>query len=636
MVAVVDHDGVLRLVEQPGLLVDAPLRPLDVLDVGAGTDPPLHVAVGVEHRLRPAEHPPEGAVGIAQPVLDLIGARRPGRLGPQHHGQPTVVGVEREVPAVPETLLETEAREVTPPPVEVGVAAVRLGDPHQLRHGLDDLTEVRLARPEHLEPVGLLEQPALQVGDLLAECVEFVGDVHARLVVEAQVKVVAGGAHPCPPPARWCVVDAGAQTAFVAAPAMHGSERRRRATPAGRPDGHVARHCSPTAPTPVMPRWNHRVEAGTGMRTMVTIGAIVVAIAAACVAAVVLLVQVLGVGAGMGVTMASAVALLVTYRRWVQPWQHRWGATDDEVARPMPGDEVIADAAVTTRAIGIDAPPEQVWPWLVQIGYGRAGWYSYDWIDNDGRRSATSIRPELQSLSVGDRIVMVPGMGPIVRDVRENAWILSGDEDGGTWCLAVHPDGAGGTRLISRWRVGWRLTPASAFWILLSDPGAFVMERRMLLGIKARAEAAAARPPSATIIPLVAIALLLTACAADANLQAVSGGAGFWLGLWHGLIAPVTFVISLFSDGARWSEDLGVLVVDDPCAAHDRGPTTHRQADDQSDDATEHEDEADDLDVEAGDLHGHGERQDGTHHDQRDAPADGHVLLPLPAGGRRP
>jgi hypothetical protein len=91
------------------------------------------------------------------------------------------------------------------------------------------------------------------------------------------------------------------------------------------------------------------------------------------------------------------------YRLWVQPWQHRWGATDEEVGAAMPGDDLIPDAASTTRAISIAAPPEQVWPWLAQLGFGRAGWYSYDWIDNDGQPSADRIIPELQQLQVGVR-----------------------------------------------------------------------------------------------------------------------------------------------------------------------------------------------------------------------------------------
>jgi hypothetical protein len=224
------------------------------------------------------------------------------------------------------------------------------------------------------------------------------------------------------------------------------------------------------------------------MRTRLTIMGIVLAAAIGAIGVIVLLVVALG-WLGLAVGAVGTVAVLGVYRLWVQPWQHRWGATDEEVHRAMPGDDLIPGAASTTRAIAIAAPPEQVWPWLVQIGYGRAGWYSYDWIDNDGRRSADRVLPELQDLQVGDQILMIPGMGPRVRAIEPHRHLLAGDADGGTWCLALRP-GDGGTRLVSRWRARWPLTPATAFWILLSDPGAFIMERKMLKGIKARAERA--------------------------------------------------------------------------------------------------------------------------------------------------
>ena len=225
------------------------------------------------------------------------------------------------------------------------------------------------------------------------------------------------------------------------------------------------------------------------MRTRLTIMAIVLAAAAGAIGVVVLLVAMLG-WLGLAIGALGTIAALVAYRLWIQPWQHRWGATDDEVHRTMPGDGLIPDAASTTRAITIAAPPEQVWPWLVQLGYGRAGWYSYDWIDNDGQPSADRIIPELQRLQVGDQILMLPGMGPRVREVEPNRYFVAGDQEAGVWCLALSP-AVGGCRLVSRWRVDWPLTPATAFWILLSDPGAFIMERKMLKGIRLRAEAAA-------------------------------------------------------------------------------------------------------------------------------------------------
>jgi hypothetical protein len=93
----------------------------------------------------------------------------------------------------------------------------------------------------------------------------------------------------------------------------------------------------------------------------------------------------------------------------------------------MPGDELLRiDASTTTRAITIDAAPEDVFPWLVQIGYGKGGWYSYAWIDNDGNPSVRRIDQALQGLAVGDRIEMLPGFGPIVRQLEPNHHIVSG------------------------------------------------------------------------------------------------------------------------------------------------------------------------------------------------------------------
>jgi hypothetical protein len=232
------------------------------------------------------------------------------------------------------------------------------------------------------------------------------------------------------------------------------------------------------------------------MRTRLTIMAIVLTAASAAAGILALLVVLLG-WLGLAIGVAGATAVLVVYRVLVQPWQHRWGATDEEVGRAMPGDDLLPVAASTTRAISVAAPPEQVWPWLVQLGYGRAGWYSYDWIDNDGHPSANRIIPELQDLTIGDQIPMLPGMGPRVQEIQPNRYLVAGDDDGGTWCLALYPTGHG-CRLVSRWRVNWPLTPATAFWILLSDPGAFIMERRMLKGVRKRAERANTARPNLT------------------------------------------------------------------------------------------------------------------------------------------
>jgi hypothetical protein len=198
----------------------------------------------------------------------------------------------------------------------------------------------------------------------------------------------------------------------------------------------------------------------------------------------------LGELVGSLVVLGVVVAVIAAYLGLIRPWQVRWGATADEVVRPMPGDSILGPGAPsTTRAITIGAPASQVWPWLAQLGYGRAGWYSYDWLDNDGQPSATQIRPEWQHLCRGDRVLMMPGAGFDVIEVEDGHHFTARAPDQTmSWCLTVEPRDRHSCRLISRWRVRWRITPASVAWIALSDPGAFIMERRMLLGIKARAE----------------------------------------------------------------------------------------------------------------------------------------------------
>jgi hypothetical protein len=160
----------------------------------------------------------------------------------------------------------------------------------------------------------------------------------------------------------------------------------------------------------------------------------------------------------------------------------------------MPGDSLLDDGAPsTTRAITIVAPPENVFPWLLQIGFGRGGWYSYDWIDNDGRPSVDRIDPELQHLAVGDRVEMLPGFGPVVNEIEQNHHIVSNGQTD-SWCLLVQPTHDGTTRLISRWRQDWPKSIGTYVWTAVADPGSFVMEQKMLRTIRDLAEAGAAGP----------------------------------------------------------------------------------------------------------------------------------------------
>jgi hypothetical protein len=175
-------------------------------------------------------------------------------------------------------------------------------------------------------------------------------------------------------------------------------------------------------------------------------------------------------------------------------WHLRWGATDDEVRAAMPGDDVVPIASFnTTRAITIDAPPERVWPWIVQMGYGRAGFYSYDLLDNAGVDSASSVLDAYQRPRLGDWMPMAGVVNETtafkVAAFEANEWLLWSKPDS-TWAWRLTPVAAGRTRLVCRLkqRYDWRSPAMAAFTLVLLEFGDFPMMRRALRGIKRRAE----------------------------------------------------------------------------------------------------------------------------------------------------
>ena len=181
------------------------------------------------------------------------------------------------------------------------------------------------------------------------------------------------------------------------------------------------------------------------------------------------------------------------YRRW----HLRWGSTHDEVASAMPGDSMLPDAQfVSTRSITINADPPAVWPWLVQVGCGRAGFYSNDLLDNLARRSATTILPDLQHLDVGQWIPMSPSSTPTdktafrVDSFEVESWMLWAKPDS-TWSWRLTPTASGGTRLVTRIHAvyDWSHPMTAILGVVLMELGDFAMMRRMLRGIKTRAEA---------------------------------------------------------------------------------------------------------------------------------------------------
>ena len=194
---------------------------------------------------------------------------------------------------------------------------------------------------------------------------------------------------------------------------------------------------------------------------------------------------------GVGLATLGAISFGV-YLRFIRPWQLRWGATDDEVASVMPGDDVVQQPTFdATRAVAIQARPEEIWPWLVQMGLTRAGWYSYDWLDNLGRPSAQRIIPELQHVAVGDVIPMSPDgkQGMRVKAFEPNQWMLWGDAKGAaTWYWGLDALDESHTHLITRVRMHYHWTSPAILFDLLVEFTDIIMMRKCLLGIKQRAE----------------------------------------------------------------------------------------------------------------------------------------------------
>ncbi|WP_415382645.1 hypothetical protein [Halosimplex sp. TS25] len=203
------------------------------------------------------------------------------------------------------------------------------------------------------------------------------------------------------------------------------------------------------------------------------------------------------------IALVVAAALLSTYHLLFRPRHRRWGATDEEVRRRLPGDGVTPEPCdETTRAVTIEASPDEVWAWVVQLGQGRGGFYSYTWLENmvgAGIHNADRVDPALQQLRAGDRIRMVrpdywlqsPTTSMVVERVDPRRTLVLRGHDGGTWTFHLERVDDETTRFLVR---GRKPVARTALGYLARYVGYelphFVMERGMMLGIKARAERA--------------------------------------------------------------------------------------------------------------------------------------------------
>ncbi|MDX8141462.1 SRPBCC family protein [Lentzea sp. BCCO 10_0061] len=197
------------------------------------------------------------------------------------------------------------------------------------------------------------------------------------------------------------------------------------------------------------------------------------------------------VGLAAGVTAAAVASYPLLWREWCQTW----GATDEEAQATLPGDDLLLRPdLLTTRAITVETPPSRIWPWLVQMGSGRGGAYTYDWLENLfglNMHSADEILPQFQDLHIGDVLPVGDGGPKLLVEVLEpdHALVLRSDDGRWVWAFVLQ-EIPGATRLISRNRIA--VPDASPFvrWFnqLVMEPGSLVMEQKMLRGIKERAE----------------------------------------------------------------------------------------------------------------------------------------------------
>ena len=204
-----------------------------------------------------------------------------------------------------------------------------------------------------------------------------------------------------------------------------------------------------------------------------------------------------GDGQGLLGALGALVALGLLYWFPVLSWFSRGGTNADELAGVMPGDALNVDPTQTaTQAVTVNAAPGDIWPWLVQMGYRRGGLYSYDWLDRVfgclDRPSASRFIPELQTLAVGDTILLGPREELAVASMEvDRSLVLSYKAHGMEWVwqFGLYPVDSRRTRLVTRGTEHVPNTPVAWLGMRIMEPAAFIMTRRMLLGLKSRAEA---------------------------------------------------------------------------------------------------------------------------------------------------
>ena len=194
------------------------------------------------------------------------------------------------------------------------------------------------------------------------------------------------------------------------------------------------------------------------------------------------------IGRVLSVAAGCLAAVAVLFHFVYRPWQLNWGATGEEVRRAMAGDEIVRSPTFNaTRAVTVNAPADRIWPWIVQMGYRKAGFYSWDILDNDGVPSSERIIAEYQTLKVGDLVPLSRNSQVRVAALEPNKQLLLVSQTATvwTWTWGLYPIDAQRTRLVSRLRLSLPRF-RTRLWV---DAFEIVMMRKCLLGIKRRAEA---------------------------------------------------------------------------------------------------------------------------------------------------
>ena len=183
---------------------------------------------------------------------------------------------------------------------------------------------------------------------------------------------------------------------------------------------------------------------------------------------------------------------IAAYLLAIRPWQLTWGATDEEITRFMPGDELLEQSDFNaTRAVTVNASPEEIWPWIIQMGHHQAGFYAYDWFDNGFVPSSEKILPEFQDLEIGGDVTISSLVVHKVWEMKAYetiVWVGGGNEIDGAWTWGLYPLENGQTRFVTRLRGDYDWSSPFILMNLWIDWGDFPFMRKSMLGIKQRAE----------------------------------------------------------------------------------------------------------------------------------------------------